>query len=85
MLTKPRGASWNRYASAFAKANQASVTNIHDGGIAGPAFFDHVARLRTAGARVAEAPCGADAPDVDPPACPIPGAPVDLVASSPRR
>jgi DNA-binding transcriptional LysR family regulator len=38
--------SWNRYASAFAKANQASVTNIDDGGIAGPAFFDHVARLR---------------------------------------
>ena len=38
--------SWNRYASAFAKANQAAVTNIDDGGIAGPAFFDHVARLR---------------------------------------
>ena len=37
--------SWNRYASAFAEANQASVTNIDDGGIAGPAFFDHVARL----------------------------------------
>jgi hypothetical protein len=38
--------SWNRYASAFAEANQASVINIDDGGIAGPAFFDHVARLR---------------------------------------
>ena len=37
--------SWNRYASAFAAANQASVTRINDGGIAGPAFFDHVARL----------------------------------------
>ncbi len=37
--------SWNRYASAFAAANQASVTKINDGGIAGPAFFDHVARL----------------------------------------
>jgi DNA-binding transcriptional LysR family regulator len=37
--------SWNRYASSFATANQASVTNIEDGGIAGPAFFDHVARL----------------------------------------
>jgi len=37
--------SWNRYASAFAKANRASVTNIDDGGITGPAFFDHVARL----------------------------------------
>ena len=38
--------SWNRYASAFAAANQASVTKINDGGITGPAFFDHVARLR---------------------------------------
>jgi DNA-binding transcriptional LysR family regulator len=38
--------SWNRFASAFADENQASVTNIDDGGIAGPAFFDHVARLR---------------------------------------
>jgi hypothetical protein len=37
--------SWNRYASAFAEANHASVVNIDDGGIAGPAFFDHVARL----------------------------------------
>ncbi len=37
--------SWNRYASSFAEANQASMTNIDDGGIAGPAFFDHVARL----------------------------------------
>jgi DNA-binding transcriptional LysR family regulator len=37
--------SWNRYASAFANANQASVVNIDDGGIAGPAFFDHVTRL----------------------------------------
>jgi DNA-binding transcriptional LysR family regulator len=38
--------SWNRYASAFAAASDASVTHIDDGGIAGPAFFDHVARLR---------------------------------------
>jgi hypothetical protein len=37
--------SWNRYASAFAAANHASVTKINDGGIAGPAFFDHVTRL----------------------------------------
>jgi hypothetical protein len=37
---------WNHYAAAFAKATQASLTNIDDGGIAGPAFFDHVARLR---------------------------------------
>jgi DNA-binding transcriptional LysR family regulator len=38
--------SWNRYACAFADATQASVIKIDDGGIAGPAFFDHVARLR---------------------------------------
>jgi DNA-binding transcriptional LysR family regulator len=38
--------SWNRYASDFAEANQASVIKIDDGGIAGPAFFDHVTRLR---------------------------------------
>jgi DNA-binding transcriptional LysR family regulator len=38
--------SWNRYASTLAEANDASVTKIADGGIAGPAFFDHVARLR---------------------------------------
>jgi DNA-binding transcriptional LysR family regulator len=38
--------SWNHYASAFAKETRASVTNIVDGGIVGPAFFDHVARLR---------------------------------------
>jgi DNA-binding transcriptional LysR family regulator len=38
--------SWNRYASAFADTSQASVTYIEDGGIAGPAFFDHVSRLR---------------------------------------
>lgn len=37
--------SWNRYALAFAAACHASVTNIDDGGITGPAFFDHVARL----------------------------------------
>jgi DNA-binding transcriptional LysR family regulator len=38
--------SWNLYAFAFAEGSQASVINIDDGGIAGPAFFDHVARLR---------------------------------------
>jgi DNA-binding transcriptional LysR family regulator len=38
--------SWNRYASDFAFATKASVINIDDGGITGPAFFDHVARLR---------------------------------------
>ena len=38
--------SWNRFASAFADASGAAVTYIEDGGVAGPAFFDHVARLR---------------------------------------
>jgi DNA-binding transcriptional LysR family regulator len=38
--------SWNRYACAFADATHASAIEIDDGGIAGPAFFDHVARLR---------------------------------------
>jgi len=38
--------SWNRYASSFAESNQASVCKIDDGGITGPAFFDHVARLQ---------------------------------------
>lgn len=38
--------SWNRYATGFAEAAGASVTKVDDGGIAGPAFFDHVARLR---------------------------------------
>ncbi|HEY5230540.1 MAG TPA: LysR family transcriptional regulator [Galbitalea sp.] len=37
--------SWNRYALAFAEACGASVTRIEDGGITGPAFFEHVARL----------------------------------------
>jgi len=37
--------SWKPIASAFAAANQASVTKIKDGVSAGPAFFDHVARL----------------------------------------
>jgi DNA-binding transcriptional LysR family regulator len=37
--------SWNRYATTFAEANQASLTKIDDGGITGPAFFDHVTRL----------------------------------------
>ncbi|HEY5221698.1 MAG TPA: LysR family transcriptional regulator [Microbacteriaceae bacterium] len=37
--------SWNRYALAFAEASGASITHIDDGGITGPAFFEHVARL----------------------------------------
>lgn len=38
--------SWNRFATGFAEASEASIVKIDDGGIAGPAFFDHVARLR---------------------------------------
>jgi DNA-binding transcriptional LysR family regulator len=37
--------SWNRYASAFADSSGSAIAKIDDGGIAGPAFFDHVARL----------------------------------------
>lgn len=37
--------SWNRYALAFAKASGAFVLHIEDGGVTGPAFFEHVARL----------------------------------------
>jgi hypothetical protein len=37
---------WNRYALEFAAASGATVINIDDGGITGPAFFEHVARLR---------------------------------------
>lgn len=37
--------SWNRYALSFAEASGASVIRVEDGGITGPAFFEHVARL----------------------------------------
>jgi len=39
-------ASWNRYAQQFATDTAAGVVHIDDGGITGPAFFDHVRRLR---------------------------------------
>jgi DNA-binding transcriptional LysR family regulator len=51
--------SWNRYALAFAAANDSTVTKIDDGGVAGPAFFDHVARL---GRPVLESPKRHSAP-----------------------
>ncbi|NNN09815.1 MAG: LysR family transcriptional regulator [Acidimicrobiaceae bacterium] len=38
--------SWNRFAISFAGASRASAENINDGGVTGPAFFEHVARLR---------------------------------------
>ncbi len=40
--------SWNRYAAQFAQATGARVEHIDDGGVTGPAFFDHVRRLRRA-------------------------------------
>ena len=39
-------ASWNRYAEQFASDTAARMAHIRDGGITGPAFFDHVRRLR---------------------------------------
>ncbi len=39
-------ASWNVYCLQFARDTGASVVRIDDGGVTGPAFFDHVRRLR---------------------------------------
>ncbi|MEV0795432.1 LysR family transcriptional regulator [Kribbella sp. NPDC050459] len=39
-------ASWNIYAIEFARATGASVARIDDHGITGPAFYEHVRRLR---------------------------------------
>ena len=39
-------ASWNIYAVEFARATGAELVRIDDHGITGPAFFDHVRRLR---------------------------------------
>jgi hypothetical protein len=39
-------ASWNRYAQEFAHDTGARLERIDDGGVTGPAFFDHVRRLR---------------------------------------
>jgi DNA-binding transcriptional LysR family regulator len=38
--------SWNLYGEQFARHTGADVVRIDDGGITGPAFFDHVRRLR---------------------------------------
>ena len=38
--------SWNRYGEQFARETGARVLHIDDGGITGPAFFEHVRRLR---------------------------------------
>jgi DNA-binding transcriptional LysR family regulator len=39
-------ASWNEYARQFARDTGARAVRTEDGGVTGPAFFDHVRRLR---------------------------------------
>ncbi|HEY3465168.1 MAG TPA: LysR family transcriptional regulator [Amycolatopsis sp.] len=39
-------ASWNAFAEEFARDTGAAVVRTEDGGVTGPAFFDHVRRLR---------------------------------------
>jgi DNA-binding transcriptional LysR family regulator len=41
----PTWSSWNLFAEEFARQTGAGVVRIEDGGITGPAFFDHVRRL----------------------------------------
>jgi DNA-binding transcriptional LysR family regulator len=38
--------SWNLYAGQFARDTGARVVRVDDGGITGPAFFEHVRKLR---------------------------------------
>ncbi|WP_433051742.1 LysR family transcriptional regulator [Dactylosporangium sp. CS-033363] len=38
--------SWNRFAERLARSTDAKMIRIEDGGVTGPAFFDHVRRLR---------------------------------------
>jgi hypothetical protein len=38
--------SWNRYGEQFARDTGARAVRIDDGGVTGPAFFEHVRRLR---------------------------------------
>ncbi|MFD6918897.1 LysR family transcriptional regulator [Streptomyces sp. NPDC059944] len=51
--------SWNAYAEALAKDTGARVVRISDGGITGPAFFDHVRRI---GGPVINSPKGQTTP-----------------------
>ena len=51
-------ASWNLFAGEFARDTGAQILRIDDGGITGPAFFDHV---RTLGGPVLNSPKGQDA------------------------
>jgi len=54
--------SWNIYAEEFAADTGARLVHITDGGITGPAFFDHVRRLRRP---VLNSPKGLTAPPRD--------------------
>ncbi|MDH6246734.1 LysR family transcriptional regulator [Mycobacterium sp. OTB74] len=38
--------SWNRYGEQFAAETGAKLIRVDDGGVTGPAFFEHVRRLR---------------------------------------
>jgi DNA-binding transcriptional LysR family regulator len=51
--------SWNIYAEQFARDTGAQVVRISDGGVTGPAFFDHV---RRSGRPVVNSPKGQDTP-----------------------
>ncbi|MEU8790784.1 LysR family transcriptional regulator [Streptomyces sp. NPDC048643] len=51
--------SWNAYAEALAKDTGARAVRISDGGITGPAFFDHVRRI---GGPVINSPKGQTTP-----------------------
>ena len=51
--------SWNLYAGRFARDTGADVVRIEDGGVTGPAFFEHVRRLRRP---VLNSPKGQQAP-----------------------
>ncbi|MFD9097972.1 LysR family transcriptional regulator [Streptomyces collinus] len=52
-------ASWNAYAEELARATGARVERVRDGGITGPAFFDHV---RRSGRPVVNSPKGQTVP-----------------------
>ena len=77
--------SWNRYAVAFAEANQASVVNIDDGGITGSSLLRSRGSPAATSTRVAEAPRSDDAADIDPPAGPTAGPALGLGSASPLR
>jgi hypothetical protein len=51
--------SWNRYAEQFAADTGAQAVLVDDGGVTGPAFFEHVRRL---GGPILNNPKGQDAP-----------------------